>query len=510
MKFRVMIIMSLTILLSSSSFFLPSYLSEVIKGKLASPEQIAYATHIGLKSAYQYQLDTFLEGSAQWLKFAKLLADNDQDLALRLGKIYQQNNQIDIAITWYQHAILSNNEQAQLALGQTYFSLENYELSKSYLTPIINNFNALIILINIAITQGDLGFIVKHLNKLKQDVKGQELEEYINKYQIVESLENRPIINSFDINNNGISKQNSKSRQCLANVQLYATNIANLKLLDTLVSQFSEHVLAPYFCFEPIRYIVEAKLECNHQPEEAIQCNESIWSQVNESTDIRYIGIMLPKGGANVNTGIMYLDSQDTMQVFAHELSHLLGFVDEYPLPAQHEKCQKIQSEMFSHNIAVIDSFYQGKQKEVRAKVLSQLSWGDEIKNSTPILQATEKGWVVGTPIDYFTLRMTEEVDKDHIGVFNAITCKGTKLSAFKPINKITQLNYFEAEFPLAYINILNRKKEMFLMPSFDYNVAKSLFTANKEYLALHWLRKSLTKEKEKSPRYNKIKRGGY
>ncbi|MEP0354576.1 hypothetical protein [Paraglaciecola sp.] len=45
--------------------------------------------------------------------------------------------------------------------------------------------------------------------------------------------------------------------------------------------------------------------------------------------------VMLADGGkANVHNGIMFLDKQDTYDVFVHELAHFSGFIDEYPLSA--------------------------------------------------------------------------------------------------------------------------------------------------------------------------------
>jgi len=38
------------------------------------------------------------------------------------------------------------------------------------------------------------------------------------------------------------------------------------------------------------------------------------------------------KGKANVHNGVMFLDRQDTYDVFIHELAHFSGFIDEYPL----------------------------------------------------------------------------------------------------------------------------------------------------------------------------------
>jgi hypothetical protein len=45
-----------------------------------------------------------------------------------------------------------------------------------------------------------------------------------------------------------------------------------------------------------------------------------------------HLVIFADKGKANVHNGIMFLDRQDTYDVFIHELAHFSGFIDEYPL----------------------------------------------------------------------------------------------------------------------------------------------------------------------------------
>lgn len=47
-----------------------------------------------------------------------------------------------------------------------------------------------------------------------------------------------------------------------------------------------------------------------------------------------HLVIFAEKGKANVHNGIMFLDRQDTYDVFIHELAHFSGFIDEYPLSA--------------------------------------------------------------------------------------------------------------------------------------------------------------------------------
>jgi hypothetical protein len=51
-----------------------------------------------------------------------------------------------------------------------------------------------------------------------------------------------------------------------------------------------------------------------------------------KSVAFTHLVIFANKGKANVHNGIMFLDRQDSYDVFIHELAHFSGFVDEYPL----------------------------------------------------------------------------------------------------------------------------------------------------------------------------------
>jgi len=214
---------------------------------------------------------------------------------------------------------------------------------------------------------------------------------------------------------------------------------------------------------------------------------------------------MLPEGGANVNAGIMYLDVEDNVKVFAHELSHFLGFVDEYAVTVEHQQCREEQLKLFSHNVSVIKPHYQGSRETVRAKVLKMLSWANQILPSTPILQKSSTGWLVGTPNIF---NHENSLDNKTIGVYPSDTCDLQNTSAYKPINQFTQLMYFESDFPEEYIRILDENSEKHLMPSYEYNIAKDLLGKNMDTAAFIWLDRALSREVKGTPRYKSIKRG--
>ena len=489
--------MSLTMLLSSSSFFLTDHIAKLIETKQATASQINYASKLGLPSALKYQFSSASIGSRQWLYAATKLGQTEGEFAFKLAEFYDHQGDLSTALIWVKRAVKLNNVKARLYLGRHYFLQAKYMLAKELLSSIAEQQEAITLLVEIAIIQGEYTFISSQVKFLDSFDKGQELLSLINKYQILESL----LLAQLKPNENQIEQK------CTANVQMFATTLKGLKKVDKLIAAFNSHPLNPYFCFNTVRYIPESKLSCYHQKEHAIQCDESIWADVKQDAKTRYLGIMLPAGGANVNAGILYLDIEDNEQVFAHELSHLLGFVDEYALVKDHQQCRENQSAIFSHNISVIKSFYQGSKAEVRARVLKKLSWAKLIKRTTPVLHETSSGWKVGTPDIVIKGDIS---DKNPIGVFPSATCNLHDIEAFKPLKKFTQLTYFASDFPNEYIDLLKESSEKHLMPSYHYNVAKHLLQNAHESLAFKWLDKALSKEVEDTPRYKKIKRGAY
>ena len=201
-----------------------------------------------------------------------------------------------------------------------------------------------------------------------------------------------------------------------------------------------------------------------HRKNEAIECNESIWQNKNGLTNNRFVAVLVDEGGANVNSGILYIDSHDTEEVFFHELTHLLGFIDEYPLPKNHFRCSAVQKSMFSHNIAILPRLYQGSRKVVRQKILNQLPWGKYISSHTQLVSRTTEGWKLGT--------LDEELDT--VGAFIAESCNEKNFVSIRALKQRTALRYFEEKFPDLYMLMLVDNPDKFLMPHFTHNVLQA------------------------------------
>jgi len=359
--------------------------------------------------------------------------------------------------------------------------------------------SALILRLNRAIDLGDTRLVNTLLNsdvsKLASNTTMDSLLVNIDKYLVIDQ--------KSVFTNNTFDKPSS----CITSLQLFATNIKHLKHIELLIKDFkAQQPLAKYICLPTPRYISLEKLDCTANRHEAISCDEAIWEGIAESVHSRHIGLMLKQGGANVHMGILYFDTKDNVDVFSHEISHLLGFVDEYPLIKAHEKCRGVQSKTFSHNIAVLKKFYQGTRKSVRFGILKNIPWAASIKSSTPILQEAVIGennemyWRLGTPIEF----------KDKVGVHIAESCQkatednnvasvqgGSGLSAFKPLSRRTQLRYFSSDFPVEYLTLLQMKPKAYLMPSFHYNIAFALFQQGQTIDAKYWLEQAAKWEED-------------
>jgi len=466
--------MSLAIGLSASSFFLPSQLTYLFHQNInlshdqqnINEKQLNQAKALELPAFYQYQRHINQIGSKNWLRASRGLAKSNSAIARELGNYYQQNENFKQARLWYLQGIKLGDDSARVSLAALLIAKNKYSQALKLLQPISKNNDALLLLTKIAIYQGDSAKINLQVPLLNQFDSGQKLVREMTKYKVYDKF-------SKSLTQTNFFNQN-KTKSCIANIQMFATNLADLNYLEQQILQFETHSLSKYLCFNNIRYISLAETQCHHKNQDTIRCNETIWREKANSFTARYIGLLLPNGGANVNSGIMYLDNKDTVDVLAHEVSHLLGFVDEYPLPLNHAKCATQQADQFSHNIAVLTSNYSGSRNEVREKVLTQIPWRRFIDEETPIMTFENGFWRLGTPSEFH----------DKVGLFLSDTCgrklnesdeEITEFSSFKPLNTQTQLTYFELKFPLLYQNILKRNPRQFLMPSFFYNIEAGL-----------------------------------
>ena len=497
--------------LSSSSFFLSAYLTKQLSHDNYRVGQLTFAlkqNHITALTIKEHKTNL---GSTQWLTLNRELAKTQTIAALKLGNWYQQaaeheSNSISInkAIMWFEQAIRLGSKKAVYMLAQLYYQQD--QIAKAQITleglsdEIVDNDLAeasLLLRINMVIELGNVELLKLLLKSdeltLSDNIQTHRLLADIDKYSVIGD---RKILASKTNNKTDVNFKNSSD--CLTSLQLFATNLSHLKHIEKLIKRFTEQqALAKYICLPTPQYISIKALDCIAQADQAISCDEIRWQSVTKDVNTRHIGLMLKEGGANVHLGILYFDTKDNSDVFSHEVSHLLGFVDEYPLTKGHDKCQGVQQETFAHNIAVLNRYYQGEHKEVRASVLDNIPWAQSINASTPILQeihsrtGDKKHWRLGTPNEYqneIGVYLSESCQKSNAINNFTFTNVESAYSSFKPLNRRTQLRYFENDFPEEYLTMLERRPSDFLMPSFHYNIALSLYQQGQISKVKYWI----------------------
>ena len=437
----------------SSFFWLNSLLTAVETGRVTR-SQFSHIEHFGLKSMLYQRLDTYEQDDKKWQNIAKLLAKSDDEIAFELANYFinksdgsrAENRNIEL---WLMQAVRLGHHKAKIILARIYFDNNKLLAAEKILLPIQSQVQALTLLIEISLLKGELKEVAYYARMLdKRNVIDQKVENR----EFQQKLERYGVINSSTV---------ETKIDCLVTIAPFATNISNIEYFEKLIASPNLKVLKPYICFSPVQYISKIELNCQHSQNEAIRCDESIWKNKKALINKRFIAILTEKGGANVNSGILYIDSNDTEEVFFHELTHLLGFIDEYPLPKEHFRCSSVQKSMFSHNIAILPRLYQGSRKDIRDKLLNELPWGKYISSDTSLLAKTPEGWILGTHGEV----------PDTVGAYIAESCSDINFVAIRPLKQRTSLRYFEEKFPALYIKMLADNPNKFLMPHFTHNV---------------------------------------
>ena len=484
--------LSLTSLLSSSSFFLFDYLDTQFISNNYSESVFLFARKTNHPAALIIEQAQTKPGSDKWLLLNKKLAKNNSQAAFRLANWYYQQSTGSkteqnkmLIMMWLKQAIRLGSMKASMLLSKYYYEEGNYQNAYQVLSHILKGpefqglqLEIISLHIKIAIALGEIESVKHSLTEMTVDFRDHKLFnrllEDIKHYQIIKLSSSAMIESSRDDD-----LLRGDKHTCLTSIQLFATTLAHLLHIDKLLDKFyQEKSLSRYTCFPKPRYINVNMLRCHTKPKQAITCDETFFESIAESTTSRHIGLMMGEGGANVHFGILYFDKNDDVNVFSHEISHLLGFVDEYPLNPKHQICQRIQRKPFAHNIAVIPSKYKGDRQTIREKIISNIAWGSLIADTTPILQKISNNdisfWQLGTPDTY----------QHELGIFIADTCnkvektetslaqKTSDVNAYKPLREHTHLQYFTYDFSIHYDNILAIAPEAYIMPSFHYNIA--------------------------------------
>ncbi|MGB1197476.1 MAG: hypothetical protein ACPG46_00415 [Thalassotalea sp.] len=450
------------IFLATISCFHISILHWAISNNVIAVNQLRFIPLINEQTFHQFQYQYSQDNSSAWLYSRAFLAKKDGKIAYGLAQYYQSISQERDAILWYQQALTLGNTNALKPLAYHYYDKGEWDKALTLAHKEKNKFWAQQLIVTIAVIEGKLSKVEAIAAQLETTKQGKLLLDNLQGYQIIASTPR---------------DESQLNVNCLS-VQLFGSTLIDLTHASNLIAALETSDLGQYFCMPTPRYISKQKLQCKHLAKQPIACNEAVWHKLKNTPQSQYLGVIVPNGGANVHSGILYLDRQDNIDVFKHELLHFLGFIDEYPLPAGHNFCQQVHEKATAHNLVTFKALYKGERKRIREKILARIPWRNLIKPSTPILSGANTKWKVGTPLNY----------KNDIGVFASATCQNSELLAVKPLSRDTSLTYFELPLPTLYKDFLAKNKRKYIMPSFHYNVAAALAKEGDKFNAQQWI----------------------
>jgi len=491
-------ILSLLVLLPSSSFSLYSYIEKEIAAGYSSSNVIVFAADKKLPTGIQAKLALLEHDTSAKLQYLKQLAATDISFALQLADYYLQLEQHSQYLQWTKHSARLQDESAITALISYFYQHKQYQKVGYWLNKSTSKTDSQLAIHSKALLAlGLVNQAVRALDDISSPERKKTLAAQFTAFGIFELAD--LTTNSVDVFQGGVSRHLPiKKQTCLRSISMIATNLDDLNKMLTFKENLAQHLFAAYFCIDNISYVPITSFDCKHNNNAAINCNEALWHTQTSRLATDYLAVMLPQGGANVHYGILYLDSFDSFEVFTHELSHFLGFVDEYAMPNRHQVCQ-IPVGGKGHNIVLLprkiaksteDSFGSIAHQVVRDSLLALTPWGRLVNDEQQILKDHGDYWQVGfAPVINKSSPLTRHFTSgERLGLFLAETCSQGEYAAFKPLNIATSLRHTDVAFPEEYRDILALSPKQFLMPMYYFNIAASQYRTNQDKLGDYWL----------------------
>jgi hypothetical protein len=86
-------------------------------------------------------------------------------------------------------------------------------------------------------------------------------------------------------------------------------------------------------CFLKEQRVDAASLTCSDDPNSRLRCHLPALQTLVKQGHFSQLLILSGRGAANFDNGVLHLPTYADLKLLQHEFSHVLGFLDEYPLP---------------------------------------------------------------------------------------------------------------------------------------------------------------------------------
>ena len=143
---------------------------------------------------------------------------------------------------------------------------------------------------------------------------------------------------AFNKNQNSDFKQQLSTLpvNCKQKLLFVTPDIGSLVQAEYFRSRFAQdpRLDSLAICIYDVTWFDPVGISCeeNWHQSGRLGCQLITLAEKLKSLPFTHLVMFADKGKANVHNGIMFLDRQDTYDVFIHELAHFSGFIDEYPL----------------------------------------------------------------------------------------------------------------------------------------------------------------------------------
>lgn len=341
----------------------------------------------------------------QQMSWLRLSAEQGNDQAQFVYAM--QSNDAREKVKWLLRASNQGYSQAQIALADWYVLNGQRDNAMHWLEK-VQHFD-LDSKVSLALLLWQDGDRARSQTLFKEAAKAKHLQA-----QRIDSVLNRftPYHNAFP--------SPLFANDCIQKIMVVANSLDAIVNLDAIVKAFNQDARFSRLaiCLSKPLWL-DNLLSCsdNWQNSHRLGCSLdaiSEWVAKSEATHLVVVG---QSGKANVQNGVMFLDSLDTYTVFVHELAHFAGFIDEYTLPKHLARlyCGRIQA--------------------------------------TNILFEQDNGFSFNIKPDYqFHLWRNLE---GYNGLYEAETCKHSDVQALKLTRDITFLEHHETNnIPQIYLEL--------------------------------------------------------
>jgi hypothetical protein len=141
---------------------------------------------------------------------------------------------------------------------------------------------------------------------------------------------------------------------CAVTIQPVVSQLAGVERWQLLLQQWQQHpeLSSLAVCFSAMQHVDSIELNCTEQSEQRIRCQYQPLQQLITATEVSQLLVIAGRGKASYNNGIIQLPDNATLALLQHEFLHVLGFIDEYPLPLSSAE-QVCQSRQIHPNIVL-------------------------------------------------------------------------------------------------------------------------------------------------------------